>query len=519
MDTSGRWRISPHWIAVISLVYLAVHGMLFFSSWFTPWVALPLNLAILATIAHYARGQHSEEAWHAGSRELGILAILLIVCLLSVLNAGVAGYVQADSDIFIFREALLSNLIAAPWPLVLPDGQEMTYYLAGSLPGAMMARFFENYTLQRMLCAVWAALGLWLTFLLFFSRVKGISLWFIFFVFFFKEPVYLVLNSLAGNGDVWRTVSSFIPLPPNDYQGVRAAFITVWGSGQTYTFTPCTLLSYALLINVRCHRALVVLAPCVVALLVPVSPLAAIGCMPVALYQWFKGGRVFPMLRILSLVVPLCIVCLCAEYYLRAESDTCIGLFGTLMEDWTHYLTSWYAAPFLGGILFLSVLYPLLRKSPLLCISLACVFITHLVYFGSTAESKIFGNNEFWLKSSPMYNIHILAALSFNWSRLSNIKYIFVLSTLVMNVYAIVQDGCKWTKSPVVDDLWNGHLYHEHHSLYQKIPHCKPSRMPALRLKEGEAEKVFPGNILPKAPGCDYTRPAHWESMPQFLRV
>lgn len=49
------WGISLHWVTVISLLYLALPCMLFFSSWFTPWVAWPVNLGIFLTLYVYAR--------------------------------------------------------------------------------------------------------------------------------------------------------------------------------------------------------------------------------------------------------------------------------------------------------------------------------------------------------------------------------------------------------------------------------------------------------------------------------
>ena len=89
-----------------------------------------------------------------------------------------------------------------------------------------------------------------------------------------------------------------------------------------------------------------------------------------------------------------------------------------------------------------------------------------------------------------------------------NMGIIFSLFTFAMLVYKderIKQAG--YSGSPEVQDVWGGHLNHEHVSLYQKIPDCRSPYIPASILQKGEAENIWPGCILPKARGCDYSRP------------
>ena len=516
-DGSSNRELRQHWLTVFSLLYLAVPCMLFFSSWFIPAVAWPVNLGICVFIWRYSCKGAASERWSPTIKDIVILLVMAVACLVSVLYAGVAGYVETHYDILVYREALFCNLLSAPWPLVLPNGQEMSYYLAGSLPAAMLGRLTENYAVQHFIAALWGALGLFLTMLLYCCRYKKTSVLFVFFLLFISDPAYLIINCFSGSGDVWQLLSRFIDLPDNTYVGTRSAIMNLMGSGQTYTFVPYTLVAGALLITTRAH--MLWLAPLCIALLVSTSPLGAIGCLPLGAYLWMFQAKGTLLRRFLSMVLPLGIALPCAVYFFRGEGDTCFGLFGNLMQNWHYFFTSYYASSLLGGLLFLVLLFRQLKSDRLLAISLLSLFIIPFFYFGSTPESRIFGNNELWLKTSPIYHTHLIAVMCFNWRRLNHVKYIFLLASLVLNGYELAQKGIRFTHTPVVQDVWNGHLYHRHPSLYQKIPHCRDSFFPALFLKNGEAESCFPGNLLPKAPGCDYSRPANWDILPHNLRV
>ena len=82
------------------------------------------------------------------------------------------------------------------------------------------------------------------------------------------------------------------------------------------------------------------------------------------------------------------------------------------------------------------------------------------------------------------------------------------MATLLLTVYNLYQMKLKLTGSPMIPDVWNGHLYHQHPSLYQKLPDCKSTFIPGLLQPGGASEKHLPWSLLPKAKGCDYTCPA-----------
>ena len=506
MQKPTNFSLSQHWITVISLVYLALSGMMFFGAWFAPWAAWPVNLGILAAIIWIACRKQADDFLTPCCQVYAGLILAAILSLFSIIYAGVIGFVYPLPDVLIFREALFNNLTLAPWPLVLPDGKEMSYYLAGVLPPALLARFTEDYTCQRVIAAAWYALGMWLAIILVYCRHGRFSWLFLLIIFFLKDPAYIIVNSFSGTGEIWAVIGKLIPLPENDYDGARMSTFCLMGSGQTCHFTPCTMLATVLVLYARTLRS--VLIPLSVALLIPISPLGAIGLLPLAgiIWLWERSGE--RKEKVAGLIISSLIALLCGVYYLRAESETCLGLLGNLQQNWKAFLINEYACTLLCGILWAIVLRPLFKEDKSLIVSLTCYLILPWIYFGSTPESGVFGNNELWLKTGIIYHTHFIAALSFHWKNLNLVKYLFLGATILLTIHQQFQDKLKLTGSAIVPDVWNGHLYHSHPSLYQKIPSCKQPAIPGILLEGEEAEQHFPWNILPAAKGCDYSRPA-----------
>ncbi len=504
-SNSGRFHFSLHCITVISLLYLSIPCILFFSSWFSPWVAWPVNLGIIFTIAYIAKKRQQSRSCMFNVTECIGLLLAAGLCILSFAYAGMLGYVYPFPDILIFREALFQNLIHAPWPLVLPDGKEMSYYLAGMLPAALLARLTENYTLQHSVAVCWYSLGLWLTILLIYCSHRKFSWIFLLLIFFLKDPAYIIINSFAGNGDIWQLLKTYIPLPENHYIGAKSTAFNLISSGQSCHFIPYTILATTLVLYADVSKK--ILIPIAVALLIPLSPLGAIGLLPLAVGKWLPDSPILSKVKWSSLIVPLSIVFLCGIYYLRAESATCLGLHGQLQENWSYFLSSDYPCTVICGMLWLVVLWPLIHENKILLISLICFLIVPWIYFGSTPESGVFGNNELWLKCGIIYHTHFVTALSYNWKKLSSFKYLFLAATILLTAHKIYQIELTFTGSPIIPDVWSGHLHHKHPSLYQKTPDCKPALIPGILLPGSAAEDQFPGCIFPKASGCDYSRP------------
>lgn len=504
---AGKAVISLHWLSVFALLYLALPCMLFFSSWFTPWIAWPLNLGILWAIYSYAKNRKNTVPWRPRMHDWCLILLSAIMSIALFFITGIAGYVPSATDVLIFREALYNNLIHESWPVVLPNGKEMSYYLAGMLPPALVARFTEDYTLQRFIAVLWYALGFWLAMMLFFCRHGKCSLLFLLFMLAFKDPAYLFINIFAGNGEVWGLITRILGVDwENSYIGAAHPIKMMTINAQGCNFQSFSLLCAALILtNTRQQEKLI---PLSIALILPSSPLGAIGCMPFALYAWVRHSKATLLSRARHLIVPVLIALSCAVYYLRADSATTCGFYGHYLQNWSYFLFNYYSAILLSALLLCWVLFPVLKRDILLRISLGCVFIVPWLFYGSSPESGMFGQNELWLKASIIYHMHLIAALCFNWSELPVIKYLYILSFAMLVLRDERLNELHFTGSPCVRDVWGGHLNHCHPSIYQKIPNCRKAFIPGSLLNKGEAEQVWPGLILPKAPGCDYSRPA-----------
>lgn len=502
-----KWSISLHWLTIAAVTYIAIPCMLFFSCWFSPWVAWPLNLGILWAIVTLARTKEETITWVPDIKGRILLVLSGVVSFLVFISSGLAGYIESAPDVLIFREALYNNLIQEAWPLILPNGKEMSYYLAGMLPPALIGRIFEDYTIQRLIAAAWYALGLWLTLLLFYCRHRCGSILFLIFMVFFKDPAYLIINSFAGTGEIWNTLTKVLGVNiENTYIGAAHPVKMLSINAQGCNFQPFSLLCAAIIIN--CRTQVHLLIPLSIALILPSSPLGAVACMPLALYYWIKGSKIIQANTLTKLILPIMIALFCAIYYGRANSATCAGIYASLLNNWEYFLFNFYSSILLSTILFAWILYPVLKSDPALSISLICTAVVPWLFYGSSPESGMFGQNELWLKASIIYHMHLIAALCFHWKTLSRLKYLYLLSlALLINRDERVKDF-KYTGTPEVSDVWGGHLNHEHVSLYQKIPDCQPPAIPGCMLEKGKAEHVFPGIILPKAPGCDYSKQA-----------
>lgn len=136
----------------------------------------------------------------------------------------------------------------------------------------------------------------------------------------------------------------------------------------------------------------------------------------------------------------------------------------------------------------------------------AFLFIGPFIYLGSP-ESVC---NELWLKVSPAYLTLLALFWVKRWSVLSKIKYAIAALCLLGTLQTVLKPwlSVDFFRYGVVKDIWNGHLNHSDPFLRQSVPPTREPLVPGILLREaGESERHFPGSLLPKAPGCDYTRP------------
>ncbi len=520
LDFSGHQSRTQSVLISLGLFYLAIPNLLFLWGWFVPWLAIAVTLLILfaVTRAVVLTSQDNEKWLWPGMKTLPALLIGLsvasLVSLYYLFRAGLLGCVQSYGDLEILRNAMFANLRDAAWPVILPNGKEMSYYLANVLPPALMARLMPHsgqwsvvlWTLPAMLLFIAMAATL----------VPGRRTWgwkfalaALFLAVFYCPFVASSVTHPLFHG--------FEKLTGCDIGILRAGRPVVCGHslsgcGGAYNSSPPSLLLTGILLT--CKRRQEVVLPVALSLLVPLSPFGGVDLMPLVALRWWMGMREKGRLRLPSLLVdallPMAMMFICAMYFTRADGTSAVSLTPTAW-GWFVYLR--YEVWRMGGwlLLLLPLWFCLRRDTFFLCFT-GCYLLMNFLFIGSMPEPGAGANNELWLKTAPCYMFITACYWMRAWHSMGWYKYLITAACLLMTVrgvysYTSTIGQNAWLQ---VNDRWNGHLNHGDDFLNQSIPRCKEPLVPGVMLRTGgESEKTFPGNLLPPAPGCDYSRPAN----------
>lgn len=506
--------LSERKLHLASLLYLSLPCILFLIGWVTPWLTLPLVAAIVFTIIRGTR--HTGDVWQIQPHQALILLLVFFIVALPLLTTGLAGGYNTAWDITSFRQAMYRNLIDAPWPIVLPDGRELTYYIAGFLPTAMASRLVSNTDIQQWLLLLWSNVGTFLALLYFFHKRKRISWLLVLFFLFMSDPAWYFYCGTHWFSSALRYIAHLAAQP--EWGGYDIALIADWPTFQTinsYQVTACafnsltpTLLVFAITQHVK-RNALYIL-PLSLALLTMLSPLGAIGCVPFAAIAYLRvlqAEQKRPWLRAsLWLIVPLSIVFINFIYFTRGNASTAVcfpavvwGLFPFLIV---------YARILVTAVLFVLPFVHKIRKDKALLTTLICIVAFPLIYIGSSRELDAVHFNELWLKNYPIYAFEFAAALSLYWKEANYTKYFWLFWSTFIAVPFLYEAWTRYDPDIKVRDEWNGHICHMEPIMQQKIPNTHSPAINGILLnRDGESEDTFPGCLLPKAPGCDYSRP------------
>lgn len=503
-------------LVTFSLIWMALSAILFLLTWFTPWVSLPLSLGILASIAFYWKkaSRAQTDPWKLGKADLAKLLAVLPFFLVPYLFIGLAGHYPAHTDIFIFRQALYLNLIDAPWPLVLPDGREMSYYLAGMLPPAMASRFMpEGSAIQQWVLILWLLPPSILAFLLICHRHKRVSLLFALFLLFFLDIIQIIFpnqDCFTGRLVLYASHATGIPFDAIFMPKCSHSLFSLGQNSGALYATTAPLLLAALATATRTFRPLVI--PLATALCLPLSPLGIIGIIPILLTTYFRiqggGIRYFIKTRLPYLLLPCLLAFVFFLYYERGDFDSCFALLGTISSP--KALIAGTARLVLCIALFALPVWGIHKRDPLFLVSAICPLLIYQIYIGSAPETGLPCYNELWLKSTCVYLMLLASYFAFSWKKATPwLRYIPLLFTCISTYYMSRHFMKYYRDSPNVRDIWNGHLAHQDDiSLEQKIPVCKEPLVPGVLLREsGQSEQFLPSWLFPRASGCDYSRP------------
>ncbi len=513
-------------IITLSLIYLAIPNILFLWGWFTPWVAMSATTIIAAAIGRaiylsFPRGANrvTYSCKHSSLMCLGLL-VAFAICLYFLTHSGMLGILPSFTDLANLRNAMFANLRDAAWPLVLPNGKEMSYYLANVLPPALIARLLPST--GQWAVALWTVAAMILTLLMISSaRMTRNYSWGIrliittVFLAIVCSPVRTaIIDTIFSHCHEWTGWDFPFTYIPKTHGG-----IIFMACGWTYNSCPPTLLLTAMLLVCRI-RAEVVL-PVAISLLVPLSPFGGLGLLPLVAIRWWDSGKqqgfTYSSLLLDSLL-PLVMLMISVVYFLRADSETAVSLT-PLAWGWRDFICNeiWM---FISWLMILLPLCFVVKRNTFFNALLILYLLIPCIFIGTMSSSGKGGINELWFKTSPAYMLLIGYYWLRAWPVMCWYKYCYMGICFLISLMYAIHFCTKWGSNAYleVDDRWNGHFNHDARFLNQSIPPCKEPMIPGMMFRNaGESEKHFPGALLPKAPGCDYTHPAHSDFRTKWL--
>lgn len=162
-----------HYLIPLSLLYLCIPYLIFFTGWLRWYFALPGIILIIIPVFLYFREAHQTlKSKHHHQQLLRInlkhiiISILLALTLLVI--SGVGGYGYQNSD-WRKHNAIFKDLITRPWPVVYKVNDiksPLVYYIAYYLPAALVGKLGGWFWANQFLF-VWTFIGLILAMLWF----------------------------------------------------------------------------------------------------------------------------------------------------------------------------------------------------------------------------------------------------------------------------------------------------------------------------------------------------------------
>lgn len=279
-------RISVAAIKISAIFYLALPIIIFYFGWLKIYYAV-LFATLLAVALAFAIKRVIKE------REGRVLeipvtgAVVILIILLWVYLSGIGGFVWQRAD-WNARNAVLHDLINYEWPVVFEDGSGLTYYVCYWMIPALAGKIFGWKAAGNTLF-LWTVIGLFITVLLLSSffkddrdtvglrRISVILTFFILwgglnvigqFLVFIKGNGTMALDSIYG----WSA-----------YQYTPNNALLEWVFNQAVP----AWVGAALYIDSR-EKGEVSLNCLILMLLVPFTPFAALGALPLFLTDIVK---------------------------------------------------------------------------------------------------------------------------------------------------------------------------------------------------------------------------------------
>ncbi len=466
----------------LALAYLALPNILFLIGWCEMWISLPLTIGIIYTLIILFNKRSKDTLPLTRNDCLKLAAAILIACAQQLL-AGYTGNFTQHGD-FWQRNAFYGNLVDYAWPVILPDGRELTYYIASWLPPALLSKIAALcgystsplHDLPGLFLYLWNTAAVILTILVAYCILNRISLLFVFFLFALDSTFHnMILGPLTP------IVSYIYPtsLMPR-FIGPATQLLS------TINHAPATLLATALILVPKRAAWHYTFSGALLALL---SPLGAIGLFPFLCYAVFpnrsdlKRQTLF-LLRSSPFWISCALLFIAALYYTRAESNLDTGITLFMAASWSETLSILLLTAFVIVFLFYIPLRHLRFWTPLK-IALAVFAILPLFYIGDQFNELLFK------AILPAFLI-----LSLAWTRtlpqLRQQKRTLIETVLLLALFAKITISygftclhhlptftCSHRQTNIKDPL-QGHLHHPGSAITQSLPPAKPSAVPYI---------------------------------------
>lgn len=170
------YTFNKRYILLAALIYLLLPNILLLWGWYRLSIAIPITILCGWGAYSWFKSVKStttaSSALICSSQDCISLCIALLCALLLTESIGFHAHSMQPSD-FLVRTPIYQTLIAQPWPLYTQSGDYFIYYHAFWLPPALASKFIGNLVSPNTILFVWCYIGLSISILLLFSKIKG----------------------------------------------------------------------------------------------------------------------------------------------------------------------------------------------------------------------------------------------------------------------------------------------------------------------------------------------------------
>lgn len=482
--------VRDSWVIGGAFLLLALPSMIFCLGWLEWYVSVPLGVALAGCVASVVFGR-SLHVIRLSRGHVWKLLVLLLVVFVYQFQVGYTGHTYQHFD-FFQRNAFYGNLISYPWPVVLPDGREMSYNLAFWLPPAFLCKLLamggvDCSSLSGVpgwVILLWNVLLMYATLLLVFLKLKKVSFLFVLF--------FLGIGDAAVVFDYMPSMMGWLGQP------MRPCF---WSGELMVTCCnqfPFAYLAVALMLQEGRPVWFYLVCGSLLLLVAPLSSLVLFVFLAGCMYKAWAGMRAAGVVVFSRGFVAwqawaaYGLAGVAGVYYMRAEEPMAMFCVFRYVDGCSGVL-KWLVPVALNFVLlnYLPWRYGRCRVW-LLCANVALLALP-AVYMGGM-------NNELIMKGMPVVMFVFACLWAEAWYsgprvRRDVLVWCCVAYTAVrlcgfvaVRVQKILPTWANWTYN--VCDPFQGHLYHPGMAIDQSVPGTREAKLPHVFLtKPGASEE------------------------------